>query len=188
MVNSSSTPIGWKDGERVGSHKVAGKSYVFTKISQMASTGVIFTFTYISHKQLNPWPNSSASCVVNYTQQSACQGMKVTLALVDIWQASATSHSKSSPGNFQHQYWPGWIVINMYSYILFDIEKCVLLLCEWKPAFLKPGHIYVWLLYVTWFWKTNRDVTFGISRNTEFKYSSHCSSLVLDCSHARYTV
>ena len=31
-------------------------------------------------------------------------------------------------------------------------------------------------------------VTFSISRNTDFKYSSHCSSLVLDCSHARYTV
>ena len=25
-------------------------------------------------KQLNPWPNSSASRVVNYSQQSACQG------------------------------------------------------------------------------------------------------------------
>ena len=31
-------------------------------------------------------------------------------------------------------------------------------------------------------------VTFGISRNTNFKYLSHCSSLVLDCSHTRYTV
>ena len=36
---------------------------------------------------------------------------------------------------------------------------------------------------------SNRQVvTFGISRNTNFKYLSHCSSLVLDCSHARYTV
>ena len=26
------------------------------------------------------------------------------------------------------------------------------------------------------------------SRNTDFKYSNHCSSLVLDCSHAKYTV
>ena len=41
-------------------------------------------------------------------------------------------------------------------------------------------------LNVTQFWKTDQDVTFGISRNTDFKYSSHCSSLVLDCSHARY--
>ena len=36
--------------------------------------------------------------------------------------------------------------------------------------------------------ETDQDVTFGISRNTDFKYSSHCSSLVQDCSHARYTV
>ena len=35
----------------------------------------------------------------------------------------------------------------------------------------------------------NRQVvTFGISRNTNFKYLSHCSSFMLDCSHARYTV
>ena len=56
----------------MGSHKVAGKSYVFTKTSQMASIGVIFTSTYHT-KQLNPWPNS-ASRVVNYSQLSACQG------------------------------------------------------------------------------------------------------------------
>ena len=44
--------------------------------------------------------------------------------------------------------------------------------------------------YAPGFWKTDQDVTFGISRkfNTDFKYSSRCNSLVLDCSHARYTV
>ena len=35
-------------------------------------------------------------------------------------------------------------------------------------------------IYVTWFWKTDQDVTFGITRNTDFKYSSPCISLVLD--------
>ena len=39
----------------------------------MASIVVIFTSTYHT-KQLNPWPNSSASRVVNYSQLSACQG------------------------------------------------------------------------------------------------------------------
>ena len=39
----------------------------------MASIGIIFTSTY-HKKQLNPWPNSSASRVVNYSQLSACQG------------------------------------------------------------------------------------------------------------------
>ena len=64
---------GWEGEGWVGSHKVAGKGYVFTKTSQMASIGVIFTSTYLT-KQLNPWPNSSASRVVNYSQLSACQG------------------------------------------------------------------------------------------------------------------
>ena len=57
----------------MGSHEVAGKGYVFTKTSQMTSIGVIFTSTYHT-KQLNPWPNSLASRVVNYSRLSACQG------------------------------------------------------------------------------------------------------------------
>ena len=44
------------------------------------------------------------------------------------------------------------------------------------------------ILYVTWFWKTDLVGTFGILRNTDFKYSSHCSSLMLDCTHARYAI
>ena len=52
---------------------MAGKGYVLTKTSQMASFGVIFTSTYHT-KQLNPWSNSSASRVVNYSQLSVCQG------------------------------------------------------------------------------------------------------------------
>ena len=50
----------------------AGKGYVFTKNSQMASIGALFTSTCHS-KQLNPWPNSSTSGVVNHSQLSACQ-------------------------------------------------------------------------------------------------------------------
>ena len=57
----------------MGSHKMAGKGYVFTKTSQMASIDAIFISTYHT-KQLNPWPNSLASRVVNYSQLSACQG------------------------------------------------------------------------------------------------------------------
>ena len=29
--------------------------------------------------------------------------------------------------------------------------------------------------------------TFGITRNTKLKYSSHCSTLMLDCSHTGFT-
>ena len=57
----------------MGSHTVAGKGYFFTKTNQMASIGGIFTSTY-NTKQLNLWPNSSASRVVNYSQLSGFQG------------------------------------------------------------------------------------------------------------------
>ena len=46
----------------------------------------------------------------------------------------------------------------------------------------------VWTIFVTEFWKTDQVVTFGILRNTDFKYLSHCNSHVLDCSHAKYTI
>ena len=94
---------------RAGSHKVAGKHYIFSKSSQMASIGVIFTFTYHT-KQLNPWPNSSASRVVNYSWLSACQGEMQPFEsdpdtrghLHDKPQKQATA--KAARGNFQHQY------------------------------------------------------------------------------------
>ena len=108
---------------------MVGKGYVFTKTSQMASIGAVFTSTYHT-KQLNPWPNSSASVVVNYSWQSACQGdmqlFKGDPALVDISQASETSHNKRSPGNFQHQYLPE-LLVNVYSYRL--MEKHVSCCC-----------------------------------------------------------
>ena len=44
--------------------------------------------------------------------------LKVTQALVNVWQASKTSHTKSSLGIFLHQYVPGWIVVNVYSHHL----------------------------------------------------------------------
>ena len=40
---------------------------------QKTAIGAIFTSKYHT-KQLNAWPNSSASCVVNYSWLSACQG------------------------------------------------------------------------------------------------------------------
>ena len=87
----------------MGSHEVVCKGYVFTKTSQMASIGAIFTTTYHT-KQLNPWLNLLATGVVNYSQLSACQGdmypFEGNPSTVDISQASETSHSKSSPGNF----------------------------------------------------------------------------------------
>ena len=57
----------------------------------------------------------------------------MTQALVDVSQASETNHSKSSLGNFHHQYLPE-LLVNVYSYRL--MVKCVLLLCVWKLNFL----------------------------------------------------
>ena len=56
----------------MGSHEVAGKGYVFTKNREMTTIGAIFTSTCHT-KQLNPWPNSSASRVVIHSRLSACQ-------------------------------------------------------------------------------------------------------------------
>ena len=36
--------------------------------------------------------------------------------------------------------------------------------------------------------KTDPNHTFGILRITNLKYSTHCESLVLGCSHAKFTV
>ena len=102
----------------MGSHEVADKGYVFTKTSQMACIGVIFTSTYHT-KQLNPWPrpNSSASHVVNYSQLSACQGDMQPFEGDPYTRGRLTSHSKSSLGNFQHQYLAE-LLVNVYSYCL----------------------------------------------------------------------
>ena len=50
---------------------MAGKGYVFTKTSQMASIGVIFTSAYHT-KQFNPWPNSSLSQSCGELQPAVC--------------------------------------------------------------------------------------------------------------------
>ena len=56
----------------MGSPKVAAQRNVSTKATQMASIGAIFTSSYHT-KQLNPWQNSSAGRMVNYSWLSGCQ-------------------------------------------------------------------------------------------------------------------
>ena len=54
--------------------------------------------------------------MVNYSWLFACQGdAEPFRALLDVWQASETSHSKRSMGNFQHQYLSE-LLVNAYSY------------------------------------------------------------------------
>ena len=114
-ANTSSTPIGW-----VGSYEVTDKGHVFTKTNQMASIAAIFTSTYHT-KQLNQCLNSSASRVVNYNRLSACQGD------VEPFEGNPRTRrhlkrlrnklQQSSPGNFQHQYWPE-LLDNVYVFHL----------------------------------------------------------------------
>ena len=134
-------------GGRVGggweATKWAGKGYVFTKTNQMASIGVIFTSTYHT-KQINPCPNSSASHVVNYSQLSACQGDMQPFEGNPYTRGCPTSLRNKSqqkqPGQLSASI-PGCIVCQ-HVQLLFDGEKCVLLMCAWKPAFLRSGYIY----------------------------------------------
>ena len=121
---------------------MTGKGYVFTKTSQMASIGAVFTSTYHT-KQLNPWPNSSASRVVNYSWLSACQGD------MEPFEGNPSTHGcLTSLRNKPQQKQPRQLSASIHASIVsqciqlsFDGEKCVLLLCAWKASFHKPGHI-----------------------------------------------
>ena len=52
---------------------MVSKDSIKTEGSQMASIGAIVSSTYHT-RHLNPLPTSPASCVVIYTQLSACPG------------------------------------------------------------------------------------------------------------------
>ena len=96
---------------------MVGKGYVFTKTSKMASIDAIFTSTYHT-KQLNPWPNSLASRLVNYSRLSACQGDIEPFEGNPSTRGRLTSlRNKPQQGNFQHQYLPE-LLVNVYSYHL----------------------------------------------------------------------
>ena len=122
----------------------------------MVSIGAIFISTYHT-KQLNPWPNSSASRVVNYSQLSASKGDMQPLegnpsthgCLTSLRNKPCTAKQQNGLGNFQHQYLPELLVnacvqLSFVScYRLCTAIACVSYrLCTWKPAFLKSGHNY----------------------------------------------
>ena len=50
--------------------------------------------------------------------------LKTTWALIDIWKASETSHSKSSLSKLQYQYLPE-LLVNVYSYIVWWRKTCL---------------------------------------------------------------
>ena len=130
----------------VGSHDVAGKAYVFTKASQMASIGAIFTSTYHT-KQVNPWSNSSASCVVNFSQLSTCQGdmqpFEGNLSTCECLTSLRNKPQQKQPRQLSASIL--LLIVSQCIKLLFNGEKCVLLLYAWQPAFLKSSH-KCWLL------------------------------------------
>ena len=112
----------------------------------MASIGAIFTST-CDTKQLNLWPNSSASRVVNYSRLSACQGD------MESFEGDPSTRGRlTSLRNKPQQKQPRWLSASIHAWIIsqciqlsFDGEKCVLLLCTLKASFLKSGHKLLWL-------------------------------------------
>ena len=122
---------------------MAGKGYVFTKTSHMASIDTISISTY-HKKQLNLWPNSSTSHMVNYSHLPAFQG--------DMEPVEGNLNTRghlTSLRNKPQQKQLGQLsasicalIVSSYVQLSFDGEKCVFLLCVWKLAFLKSGHIY----------------------------------------------
>ena len=111
----------------------------------MTTIGAIFTSTCHT-KQLNPWPNSSASRVVILSRLSACQGKMGPFKDYPSTRGRQTGLRKR----------PEWkqtvqlsAVVNTYPVgVLMQLtdgdEKCVLKLCVYKTPFGKSGHIYNW--------------------------------------------
>ena len=132
----------------MGSHKVVGKRYVFTRTSQMASIGTIFTSTYHT-KQLNPWPNSPSSRVVNYSRLTAFQGD------MEPFKGNSSTHGcltnlsnkpqQSSLGNFQHHY-PLELLVNVYSYRLIVKSACLAVVCMEAGFSQIRSHIYSYVI------------------------------------------
>ena len=120
---------------QAGSHD---KGLINTENIQLASIGAIFTSIYHT-KQLNPWPNISASHVVKYNQLSACQ--------VEMWLfqdhssicGHLTSQNKRSLGNFQHQCLPE-LLVNVHSYPLMVKSVSCCCVCG-RQVFFKCSYI-----------------------------------------------
>ena len=131
-----------------GSHKVVGKGYVFTKNSQMASIGAIFTSTYqtkqLIHAQTHQpvvWWITAAVCLSR--EYGVIWKWPEHLWMSDKPQKQDTT--KAAWATFSIITWlKCYIIVNVYSYCL--IVKSVSMLCAWKAAFLKSGHIYSCLL------------------------------------------
>ena len=112
--------------------------------------------------------NSSASRVVNYSQLSPCQGDMQPFE-GDLYTRGRLTRLRNKPQQKQpgqlSASLPGWIVSQRVQ-LLFDGEKCVLLLWAWKPAFLRSGHNYALSSWAT-------EQKFDLKNNSMFKNFHH---------------
>ena len=125
-------PIGWEVvGQKLHQH---GKKTRDTH-------GAIFSST--SHIKLSHLSvNSSASRVVNYSWLSACLGKMESLEDQPSTHGCLT-YLKNKPQQNNLGDFSALIVawtVSQCTQQSCDGEKCVLLLCGWKPAFLNSSH------------------------------------------------
>ena len=100
--------------------------------------------------------------------------LKVTRALVDVWQASETSHSKSSQGNFQPQYWPE-LLVNVYSYRLMVKSVSCCCVCG-RHLFSNPVTITGIIMYII--------ATLSVYHSCAYMYTSKLTCLIMQIEFA----
>ena len=98
-----------------------------------------------------------ASRVVNYSHLSYCQRD------MEPFEGDPSTCGRLTSLRYKLQQKQPWqlsisipaLIVSSCVQLSFDGEKCVLLLCLWKPAFLKSGHIcvYIHALIIRDWWK-----------------------------------
>ena len=110
----------------------------------MASIDAIFRSTYPT-KHLNPWPNSSASHVVNYSLLPVCPGemeqFKDHLSSEHSWksdkpQKQTTATAAWETFNINYACLNCWLMCTAINWWW----KVYLAVYVWKPAFLRSSH------------------------------------------------
>ena len=112
----------------------------------MASIDALFTTTYHT-KQLNPWPNSSASHVVNYSQLFTCQG-DMQPSKGDPSTCGCLISLRNKPQQKQPE-----LLVNAYSYCLMVKSVsccCVRGRCLFSNLVTYSIRISTCYIYTTW--------------------------------------
>ena len=133
--------------------------------SQIDFRGGDFDVTGQTHKPIVCW--ITAGCLF----ASGCRA---------IWRPPEHSWTSDKP---QKQKQPGQPSVSILAWIVcqcvqlsFDGEKCILLLCVWKLAFLKSSHIIIFVytyIYILWFHQHKTDFT---EKSLKFFYGQKVKS------------